>query len=372
MLVADQTTQRVKKPQTGEVGSMVVFNYSGREINAKIVYYGPGLSGKTTNLEHIYNTTAPHLRGKMVSMKTKVDRTLFFDFLPIQGGEVAGFNIRFLLYTVPGQVYYNATRKLVLKGADAIVFVADSQSEEMAANRESLKNLEENLREHGKDLSEVPLVVQYNKRDLPSALPVERLEAELNPRGVPSFESVATAGKGVFETLTAATRMVLDELRDQLVQDQSSRNEVDGREISFGTVGQVEQDSSTMKDKVSDVPSPGEEPSPALAGAGGSCPSPAYHAASSTGAGDPGDSAGAGVSCCAPAVDVPAGVEPSPRNLDLTVDAGAAPSADARGPVLSNERKLRIPIRLPDPDRPGHVVVNLAVDIEIVVDGDKV
>jgi signal recognition particle receptor subunit beta len=242
---------------------MVVFNYSGREINAKIVYYGPGLSGKTTNLEHIYNKTAPHLRGKMVSMKTKVDRTLFFDFLPIQGGEIAGFNIRFLLYTVPGQVYYNATRKLVLKGADAIVFVADSQSEELAANRESLKNLQENLAEHGKDLSEVPLVIQYNKRDLPSALAIEKLEEELNPRGVPSFESVATNGNGVFETLTAATRMVLDQLRDQLVQDQTQQDESDGREISFGTVsepgeaqgaaGQAEQDSSTMKVSVAPV-----------------------------------------------------------------------------------------------------------------------
>jgi len=362
---------------------MVVFNYSGREINAKIVYYGPGLSGKTTNLEHIYNKTAPHLRGKMVSMKTKVDRTLFFDFLPIQGGEIAGFNIRFLLYTVPGQVYYNATRKLVLKGADAIVFVADSQSEELAANRESLKNLQENLVEHGKDLSDVPLVIQYNKRDLPSALPIERLEEELNKRGVPSFESVATVGNGVFETLTAATRMVLEQLRDQLVQGESQQNESDGREISFGTVsepgeaqgtaGQAEQDSSTMKDKVSDVPSPGEEPSPAPAGVGDSCPS--YDSATTStrdreaaGSGDggpPGQQA-------SPSTATLTQDEPGLRNLDL-------PDCDERLRVThqpypggSAEKRLKIPIKLSDPGKTGHVVVNLAVDIEIVVDDDKV
>jgi signal recognition particle receptor subunit beta len=371
ILVADAFAQRVKKPQHGEVGSMVVFNYSGREINAKIVYYGPGLSGKTTNLEHIYNKTAPHLRGKMVSMKTKVDRTLFFDFLPIQGGEVAGFNIRFLLYTVPGQVYYNATRKLVLKGADAIVFVADSQAEEMAANRESLKNLQENLTEHGKDLNQIPLVVQYNKRDLPSALPIDKLEAELNPRGVPSFESVATSGNGVFETLTAATRMVLDELRDQLVQDKSSQNESDGREISFGTVGQAEQDSSTMKDKVSDVPSPGEEPSPVPVSAGDSCPSYEGCQASSAGAAG-GGFAGTGTSGYAPPIGSGASVGPPPGLPDVSIPEPAGAGRPALDGARGGRQKVRIPIRLGDPDKAGHVVVNLAVDIEIVVDEDRV
>jgi signal recognition particle receptor subunit beta len=362
---------------------MVVFNYSGREINAKIVYYGPGLSGKTTNLEHIYNKTAPHLRGKMVSMKTKVDRTLFFDFLPIQGGEIAGFNIRFLLYTVPGQVYYNATRKLVLKGADAIVFVADSQSEELAANRESLKNLQENLAEHGKDLSEVPLVIQYNKRDLPSALAIEKLEEELNPRGVPSFESVATNGNGVFETLTAATRMVLDQLRDQLVQDQTQQDESDGREISFGTVsepgeaqgaaGQAEQDSSTMKDKVSDVPSPGEEPSPAPAGVGGSCPS--YENAGTSGGGPRAAAArdgGRPLHASSTSTGTAIEEEPGVRNLDLPDSDGGLQFTHHGGPGGPAARRLKIPIRLSNPDKPGHVVVNLAVDIEIIVDDDKV
>jgi signal recognition particle receptor subunit beta len=375
--------QRVKKPQTGEVRLMVVFNYSGREINAKIVYYGPGLSGKTTNLEHIYNKTAPHLRGKMVSMKTKVDRTLFFDFLPIQGGEIAGFNIRFLLYTVPGQVYYNATRKLVLKGADAIVFVADSQSEELAANRESIKNLQENLVEHGKDLNDVPLVIQYNKRDLPSALPIEKLEQELNPRGVPSFESVATDGNGVFETLTAATRMVLDQLRDQLIQDHTQESESDGREISFGTVsepgeaqgtaGQAEQDSSTMKDKVSDVPSPGEEPSPAPAGAGDSCPS--YENAT-TSTGDQGAAAsgdgGYSNETASTSVGTITETEPSLRNLDLPDSEDALQTVHQVDPGGQAGRKLKIPIRLSNPGQTGHVVVNLAVDIEIVVEDDKV
>jgi len=364
---------------------MVVFNYSGREINAKIVYYGPGLSGKTTNLEHIYNKTAAHLRGKMVSMKTKVDRTLFFDFLPIQGGEIAGFNIRFLLYTVPGQVYYNATRKLVLKGADAIVFVADSKSEEMAANRESLKNLQENLTEHGKDVNDVAMVMQYNKRDLPSALSIEKLEEELNPRGVPSFESIATEGNGVFETLTAATRMVLEQLRDQLIQDESKHCELDGREISFGTVsepglaqgtaGQAEQDSSTMKDKVSDVPSPGEEPSPAPAGAGGSCPS-YENATASTGGQGAARSGDGGYARQGASSSTSTGTmteaDPSLRNLELPDSDDKLRVTHRVDPGGQAERKLKIPIRLSGPGKTGHVVVNLAVDIEIVVDDDKV
>ncbi len=341
---------------------MVVFNYSGREINAKIVYYGPGLSGKTTNLEHIYGTTAPHLRGKMVSMKTKVDRTLFFDFLPIEGGEIAGFKVRFLLYTVPGQVYYNATRKLVLKGADAVVFVADSQAEELAANRESFKNLQENLKEHGKDIATIPMVVQYNKRDLQSILPVDKLESELNKRGVPSFEGIATDGTGVFETLGAATRMVMAELREQLIQDQKSNEEnLDGQELSFGCVpepseaqGAVEQgaqDSSTIKDKVSDVPSPGEEPSPAPASTGDSCPSVEQATATQT-------------------AEAPLVYEPSPRDPEpAPVDCGGGSPVTVEAGVPGG-KQLRIPVRLSRDGKSGHVIVNLAVDVEIVVDGE--
>lgn len=195
---------------------MVLVSYSGREINAKLVYYGPGLSGKTTNLEAIYAAIPDSHRGKMVSMKTKTERTLFFDFLPIQLGELSGFKTRFLLYTVPGQVYYNATRKLVLKGVDAVVFVADSKRGKMDENLESLQNLEENLKEHGLDLDKIPWVIQYNKRDLPDVYTVDELERALNPRKVPSFEATAKTGEGVFESFKMISRMLLKHLSQQV------------------------------------------------------------------------------------------------------------------------------------------------------------
>jgi len=195
---------------------MVLVSYSGREINAKLVYYGPGLSGKTTNLEAIYAAIPDSHRGKMVSMKTKTERTLFFDFLPIQLGELSGFKTRFLLYTVPGQVYYNATRKLVLKGVDAVVFVADSKRGKMDENLESLQNLEENLKEHGLDLDTLPWVIQYNKRDLPDVYTVDELERALNPRKVPSFEASARTGEGVVESFKTISRMLLKHLSQQI------------------------------------------------------------------------------------------------------------------------------------------------------------
>ncbi len=195
---------------------MVLISYSGREINAKLVYYGPGLSGKTTNLEFIYGAIPQTNRGKMVSMKTKTERTLFFDFLPIDLGELSGFKTRFLLYTVPGQVYYNATRKLVLKGVDAIVFVADSKRGKMDENIESLQNLRENLREHGIDLDKMPWVIQYNKRDLSDVYSIEELERTLNPGKVPFFEAVGTTGVGVFETFKAMSRMLLKHLAHEI------------------------------------------------------------------------------------------------------------------------------------------------------------
>jgi signal recognition particle receptor subunit beta len=197
---------------------MVVFNYSGSEINAKIVYYGPALGGKTTNLEHIYERMPADAKGKMVSMKTRTDRTLFFDFLPIELGAISGFKTRMLLYTVPGQVYYNATRKLVLKGADAVVFVADSDPAKLKENIESLRNLEENLNEHDLTLDTVPWVIQYNKRDLPDAMPVSTLEAELNLLDVPSFEGIATQGTGVYETFQALVGMLYNKLAQRLEQ----------------------------------------------------------------------------------------------------------------------------------------------------------
>lgn len=196
---------------------MVVVSYSGKEINAKLVYYGAGLSGKTTNLEAIYEAVPDTSRGKMVSMKTQSDRTLFFDLLPLDLGEIMGFKTRFLLYTVPGQVFYNATRKLVLKGADAIVFVADSEVGKMEENKESLANLRANLAEYGLSLEEIPWVIQYNKRDLPNVYSADELNAELNPGGkVPSFEAVATTGTGVFETFRGVSHLLMEKVTKDL------------------------------------------------------------------------------------------------------------------------------------------------------------
>ena len=191
---------------------MVVVSYSGREINAKIVYYGPGLSGKTTNLEKIYDSVPESNRGRMVSMKTQTDRTLFFDLLPLDLGELSGMKTRFLLYTVPGQVYYNATRKLVLKGVDAVVFVADSSPDKMAENRESLTNLETNLKSYGLDIKSIPWVIQFNKRDLPNALPIDQMNQELNRYKVPVFEAQAANGVGVFETLRGVSKILLSKI----------------------------------------------------------------------------------------------------------------------------------------------------------------
>lgn len=191
---------------------MSMINYASREINCKIVYYGPGLGGKTTNIEYVYEKVSPSTRGKLISLATESERTLFFDFLPVDLGTIRGFKTRFHLYTVPGQVYYNASRKLILKGVDGVVFVADSQRERLDADIESMHNLYENLGEYGLDLRETPFVIQYNKRDLPSALPVAELESILNPTGVPAFEAVGTTGVGVFDTLKAVSKQVIKSL----------------------------------------------------------------------------------------------------------------------------------------------------------------
>lgn len=222
-----------------------MINYASREINCKIVYYGPGLGGKTTNLETIYSKVAPDTRGKMVSLATETERTLFFDFLPVDLGTVKGFKTRFHLYTVPGQVYYNASRKLILKGVDGIVFVADSQLDRMEANVEAMQNLYDNMSEYGYDLTKIPFLVQYNKRDLPNASPVAELQAQINPgwpveeaedqkelpdphhegellveqiegawvKRAPYIEAVAVNGAGVFETLKAVAKLVLKSLQ---------------------------------------------------------------------------------------------------------------------------------------------------------------
>ena len=224
---------------------MSMINYASREINCKIVYYGPGLGGKTSNLEHVYGKVAPETRGKLISLATETERTLFFDFLPVDLGTIRGFKTRFHLYTVPGQVYYNASRKLILKGVDGIVFVADSQMERMEANIEAMQNLYDNMAEYGYDLTKLPFVLQYNKRDLPNAAPIRELQAALNPgwevkdaakqrptpdpfhpgqqlieqvaggewiERAPYFEGVALQGDGVFETLKAVSKMVLKAL----------------------------------------------------------------------------------------------------------------------------------------------------------------
>jgi signal recognition particle receptor subunit beta len=224
---------------------MSMINYASREINCKLVYYGPGLGGKTTNLEHVYGKVNPTARGKLISLATETERTLFFDFLPVDLGTVRGFKTRFHLYTVPGQVYYNASRKLILKGVDGVVFVADSQLERMEANIESMQNLYDNMAEYGYDLTKVPFVIQYNKRDLPNAAPVKDLQASLNPgwpvadperqkvvadpnfpgeflvqqlpggewiERAPAYEGVAVTGDGVFETLKAVSKLVLKSL----------------------------------------------------------------------------------------------------------------------------------------------------------------
>jgi len=224
---------------------MSMINYASREINCKIVFYGPGLGGKTTNLEHVYSKVQPDTRGKLISLATETERTLFFDFLPVDLGTIRGFKTRFHLYTVPGQVYYNASRKLILKGVDGIVFVADSQTERMEANMEAMQNLYDNMAEYSYDLTKMPFVVQYNKRDLPNAAPIRELQAALNPgwevpdavrqrvtpdpfrpgenlveqiptgewvERAPYCEAVAVAGDGVFDTLKAVSKLVLKSL----------------------------------------------------------------------------------------------------------------------------------------------------------------
>ena len=192
---------------------MSFINYAAREINCKLVYYGPGLCGKTTNLQHIYKRVDPGAKGKLISLATETERTLFFDFLPLELGTIRGFKTRFHLYTVPGQIFYEASRKLILKGADGVVFVADSQIERVEANIQSLADMRQHLGDQGIDPEKIPLVLQYNKRDLPNVIPIDELQKALNPRNLPWFEAVAPQGVGVFETLKAIAKVVMQELQ---------------------------------------------------------------------------------------------------------------------------------------------------------------
>ena len=195
---------------------MSFVNYVTKEVNCKIVYYGPGLGGKTTNIQYVYQKTSGDNKGNIISLNTENERTLFFDFLPLDLGEIRGFKTRFHLYTVPGQVFYEASRKLILRGVDGVVFVADSQVERMEANLESLKSLEKNLTEQGYDISKIPLVMQWNKRDLPNATGIADLHNALNKWGVPEFEAVAVKGTGVFDTLKMISKLVLMNLKGGL------------------------------------------------------------------------------------------------------------------------------------------------------------
>ncbi len=204
---------------------MVSINYSSREVCCKIVYYGPGLSGKTTNLQYVHSKVPGNTRGDLISLATEADRTLYFDFLPINIGTINGFAAKFQLYTVPGQVYYNATRKLVLRGVDGVVFVADSQPDKLDENIESLMNLQENLEEYGYNLDEMPLVIQYNKRDLPGVMSVAQLEERLNSKGWPYYEASATIGNGVFDTLKLIIKLVLDKAKSAGKRSQPATSE---------------------------------------------------------------------------------------------------------------------------------------------------
>ena len=195
---------------------MSFVNYHTKEVNCKIVYYGPGLGGKTTNIQYVYQKTSGDNRGKMITLNTENERTLFFDFLPLDLGEIRGFKTRFHLYTVPGQVFYEASRKLILRGVDGIVFVADSQVERMEANLESLDGLEKNLVEQGYELDKLPIVMQWNKRDLPNVVSTQDMEKALNRWDVPAFEAVATNGAGVFESLKMVSKLVLMNLKGGL------------------------------------------------------------------------------------------------------------------------------------------------------------
>ncbi len=205
---------------------MVQINFANKEIQCKIVYYGPGMSGKTTNLEVVHKKAPKSSKGELTSIATEGDRTLFFDFMPLDLGNIAGIKTKFQLYTVPGQVYYNSTRKLVLQGVDGVVFVADSQAEKMEDNLESLENLKANLAEYGRDIDTIPIIFQWNKRDLPTALPVEELQAKLNTPNAPTFDAVASTGEGVFPTLKALASLVLESINREKKQSSLSTAKV--------------------------------------------------------------------------------------------------------------------------------------------------
>jgi signal recognition particle receptor subunit beta len=231
---------------------MVAINYAFREISCKIVFYGPGLSGKTTNLQYVHQKVPGKTKGELISLATDADRTLYFDFLPINLGAIQGFATKFQLYTVPGQVYYNATRKLVLRGVDGVVFVADSQRAKMDENIESLNNLYDNLKEYGFEDGELPVVIQYNKRDLPEVMSIDELQATLNPHGFPYFEASAVNGTGVFDTLKMVIKLVLDKAR--------SRSELSAQNAQKSAAAATVAPTAPQPAPMAAVPPPAPEP----------------------------------------------------------------------------------------------------------------
>jgi signal recognition particle receptor subunit beta len=243
---------------------MALVNHTTREINAKIVYYGPGLCGKTTNIHLIYHRIAPNQRGKLISLATETDRTLFFDFLPVELGTIKNYRVRFHLYTVPGQVFYNATRKLVLKGADGVIFVADSQRAMMDANLESLTNLRDNFAEMGIDLTDFPMVIQYNKRDLPDIMSISQMNEALNPRHIPFYEAIATTGDGVLKTFTAVSKVVLQDMQRSPERHNFTLRDVIGK-VEKRTLAKKEHAKEQFPDEPSMPGAPMAEAKPEMA-----------------------------------------------------------------------------------------------------------
>ncbi len=313
---------------------MVFFNYSTMQVAAKIVYYGPGLCGKTTNLQYIYDHTTNDSRGEMVSLQTETDRTLFFDLLPIDLGSIGGFKTKIQLYTVPGQVFYNTTRKLVLKGVDGVVFVADSQRLMMDANVDSLVNLEANLAEIGFRITELPVVIQYNKRDLPDVASMAQLEAALNKHGLPSFEACALSGQGVFETLTGIAKLTLASLRDRLTAGRTST-----RPMAPGIAPRSRAAAAAAPLQAPRVPASSDLPAGPRPGSVAPPPRPTLGGPSR------GASAGAAAAAVVTAVEKPAAA--TNGHVQMSRDlALAVPRAD-----LARARKISVLLRLEDDQR---------------------
>jgi hypothetical protein len=355
---------------------VVVVSYSGKEINAKLVYYGMGLSGKTTNLEAIYETVPETSRGKMVSMKTQSDRTLFFDLLPLDLGEVLGFKTRFLLYTVPGQVFYNATRKLVLKGADAIVFVADSERGKMDENKESLSNLRANLAEYKVNLDDLPWVIQYNKRDLPDVYTLEELERELNPQKVPCMEAVATQGKGVMETFQIVSKMLLERVTRDLKRQTGGNRSASSAPApapspttpSVSTVTPLSTPSpvsasaatagarpSRFPETSAPAPSRGSSPSPAPAPVGAS----GWNGGASTSS-EPAYGREVTLPAPAPRPSMPA---PAPSPMGERFEAPASMAGPSSAPSAAPQEMV-VPIRLPRGQKLREISIRLVIEDE--------